>query len=152
MQGEKRPKKITWDDKGTIKYCKNSMHQKNETLHATNLHSNVVQQLDLGDIGKKKKKTVYFVVVFYLLREGCPLMDYESFKDLFYFFKVKNMPKKHWFNNLGWKMAGSIHDVVLECTKEVIKESPFFALYTNEVTKFHTEFWISIHGYVLENW
>jgi hypothetical protein len=62
------------------------------------------------------------------------------------------MPKKHWFNNLGLKMAKSIHDVVLECTKKVIKESPFLALSTNEVTRSHTKFWISIHGYVLENW
>jgi hypothetical protein len=44
------------------------------------------------------------------------------------------MPKKHWFNNLGWEMARSIYDVVLEDTKEVIKESPFLAISTNEVT------------------
>jgi hypothetical protein len=31
------------------------MHQKNEVLYATNLHNNVVHQLDLGEIGEKKK-------------------------------------------------------------------------------------------------
>jgi len=67
-------------------------------------------------------------------------MDYESLKDLFYFFKVQNMLKKHWFNNLGWKMAENIHDVVFEHIKKVIKESPFLALSTNEIIKFHTEF------------
>jgi len=35
-------------------------------------------------------------------------MDYESLKVLFYFLKVQNMPKKHWFNNLGWKIASSL--------------------------------------------
>ncbi len=44
--------------KGTIKYCKKIMHQKNETLYATSLHNNVVHQLDLGEIGKNKKKRV----------------------------------------------------------------------------------------------
>jgi hypothetical protein len=34
------------------------MHQKNETLHVANLHSNVVHQLDLGEIGENKKKKV----------------------------------------------------------------------------------------------
>jgi hypothetical protein len=43
---------------GTIYYCKNFMHQKNETLYVANLHSNVVHQLDLGEIGEKKKKKV----------------------------------------------------------------------------------------------
>ncbi len=79
-------------------------------------------------------------------------MDYESLEDLFYFFKIKNMPKKHWFNNLGWKMVENIHDVVLECTKNLIKEFPFLALSTNEITTFHIEFQISIYEYVLENW
>jgi hypothetical protein len=62
------------------------------------------------------------------------------------------MPKKHWFDNLGWEMAKNIHDVVLEGTKEVIKEFPFLAIFVDEITTFDTKSWISIHGYVLENW
>ncbi len=89
--------------------------------------------------------------MFYLLREGHPLTDYESFKDLLYFFKVKNMPKKHLSDNLGWEVAENIHDVVLEHTKKVIKESPFLVLFVDEITS-HIESWISIHGYVFENW
>ncbi len=107
--------------------------------------------MDLGEIGGKKNKKVQFVVVFYLLKEGRPLINYESLKDLFCFFKIKNMPRKHWFDNVGWEMVESIHDVVLECTKEVIKESPFLALFVDEVTTFDTKSWNSIHGYVLEN-
>jgi hypothetical protein len=116
--------------KGTIYYWKNFMHQKNETLYVASFHSNVVHQLDLGETGEKKKTRVQFAIVFYLLKEGCPLMDYESFKDFFFFFKVKNMPKKHLSNNLGWEVVESIHDVVLEHTKKVIKNllSLFFLL------------------------
>ncbi len=90
--------------------------------------------------------------MFYLLKEAHPLTDYESLKDFFYFFKVKSMPKKHLSNNLGWEVAKNIHDVVLECTKKVIKEYPFFVLFIDEVITSHIESWISIHMYVLENW
>ncbi len=101
-----------------IYYCKNLVHQKNDVV---NIYNNVVHQLDFGEIREKKNKKVMFVVVFYLLQEGCPLTDYESLKDLLCFLKIKNMPKKHWFDNLGWEMVESIHDVALECTKEIIK-------------------------------
>jgi hypothetical protein len=128
------------------------MHQKHETLYVANFHSNVVHQLGLGDTGEKKKKRVQFAIVFYLLKEGCPLTDYGSLKDFFYFFKVKNMPKKHLSNNLSWEVAESIHDVVLEHTKKEIKESPFLVLFVDKVITSHIESWISIHGHVLENW
>jgi hypothetical protein len=61
------------------------------------------------------------------------------------------MPKKHLSNNLGWEVAESIHDVVLEHIKKVIKEFPFLVLFVDEVITSHIESWISIHGYVLEN-
>jgi hypothetical protein len=58
---------------------------------------NVVHQLALGEIREKEKK-VNFAIVFYLLKEGCPLMDYGYLKDLFSFLKSKTCPK-----NLGLK-------------------------------------------------
>jgi hypothetical protein len=135
--------------KGIIYYYKNFVHQKNETLYVVTLYCNVVHQLDLGEIGEKKNKKVQFVVVFYFLKEGHPFTNYESLKDLFYFLKIKNMPRKHWFDNLGWEMVESIHDVVLESTKEVIKEYPFLALYVDKVTTSNTNYWNFIQGYVL---
>ncbi len=48
-------------------------------------------------------------------------------------------------------MVESIHDVVLERTKEVIKESPFLALYVDEVTTSNMNYWNFIEGYVFEN-
>jgi NifU-like protein involved in Fe-S cluster formation len=66
----------------------------------------------LGEIGEKKNKQVQFVVIFYLLREDRLMTNYESFKDLVYFFEIKNMPKKHRSNNLGWDITKSMHNVV----------------------------------------
>lgn len=41
----------------------------------------------LGEISEKKIKPVQFVVIFYLLMEDRPMTNYESLKDLVYFFK-----------------------------------------------------------------
>ncbi len=49
-------------------------------------------------------------------------------------------------------MVGNIYDVVLKCSKEVIKEFPFLFISINEVTTSDTKSWISIHGYILEKW
>jgi hypothetical protein len=55
--------------------------------------------------------------MFYLLKEGHPMIDYETFKDLFCFIEFKNMLRNHWSNNLGWDMAKNMHVVVLQCMK-----------------------------------
>jgi hypothetical protein len=47
------------------------------------------------DSGSKRRKRVYFVMVFCLLRGGHPMVNYEFLKDLFSFKKIKNMFKKH---------------------------------------------------------
>lgn len=55
--------------------------------------------------------------MFYLLKEGHPMTNYETIKDLFCFIKFKNMLRNHWSNNLGWDMAKNMHNVVLQCMK-----------------------------------
>jgi hypothetical protein len=40
----------------------------------------------------------------------------------------------------------------MECTKEVIKKIPFLVLFVDAITKIDIESWISIYGYVFENW
>ncbi len=61
----------------------------------------------LGEIGENFKK-VQFVILFYLLKEGHPMMNYESLKDFFCFIKIKNVSRKHWFGNLGWEGASNV--------------------------------------------
>lgn len=47
---------------------------------------------------------------------------------------IKNMPKKLWSDNAGWEMVGSIHHMVLEKTKEILRAMQFMAISANEST------------------
>jgi hypothetical protein len=44
-----------------------------------------------------------------------------------------------------------MHDLVLQHTKEVVKESPFLAFSIDEITTTNNESWICIYGYVFKN-
>jgi hypothetical protein len=46
-------------------------------------------------VGRKKRKFKQFVAIFWLLKQGYPMTDFEVMKLLFEFFKVKHTPKKH---------------------------------------------------------
>jgi hypothetical protein len=48
-----------------------------------------------GLVGEKKWKFLNFVVIFWFLKFGQPIVDFESMRMLFDFLKVKNMPCKH---------------------------------------------------------
>jgi hypothetical protein len=48
-----------------------------------------------GLVGEKKWKFLKFVVIFWCLKLGQPIVDFESMKMLFDFLKVKNMFCKH---------------------------------------------------------
>jgi hypothetical protein len=43
-----------------------------------------------------------FVIVFHILAHGCPMIDFESLKDLFQLLKVKSISRKHWINGNVW--------------------------------------------------
>jgi len=76
-------------------------------------------------------------------------MDYESLKDMFCFPKVKNMPMKHWFDNLGWDMVEGMHEVVLQPTeKQWSKSLLSFVIFINEVTTFDKELGRDFHPHV----
>jgi hypothetical protein len=52
------------------------------------------------------------------LKNGRPITNFESLKELFEFLKFANDPKKHWTNSSGWGMAKSMHNMVLIKTNE----------------------------------
>jgi hypothetical protein len=54
------------------------------------------------------------VAIFHLLKNGRPLIDFESLKELFEFLKFSLMPPKNWINSSGWGMARAIHNVILK--------------------------------------
>ncbi len=89
--------------------------------------------------------------MFYLLKEGHPTSITSPSRTSSVFFKVKNMPQKHWSNSLGWEVVENMHDMVLQCTKEVVKQSPFFVLFVDEVTTIDNESWIFIHEYAFND-
>jgi hypothetical protein len=46
-------------------------------------------------LGEKKKQCIQFVAIFWLLKQGHPMTNFEAMKLLFEFFKVKHTLKKH---------------------------------------------------------
>ncbi len=101
-------------------------------------------------MGKEKEKgLIYYCVLF--VEGGSSHVNYESFKDFLCFFKVNNMPNKHWSNSLGWEVVESMHDIVLQHTKKAMKQSPFFVHFVDEVTTIDSEPWIFIHEYAFNN-
>jgi hypothetical protein len=48
---------------------------------------------------------IQFVAIFQLLKNGKPMTNFESLKNLFEFLNFANAPKKHWIYSSGWGMA-----------------------------------------------
>lgn len=88
----------------------------------------MVEQLKIGVDKYFPKKVLPFVFVFYLLTEDKPFIDLKSIKNLFKFLKIKNIPSKHYGDNYGLGIAKSIYDVVLEKTKNIVKNSKFLVI------------------------
>ncbi len=61
-----------------------------------------------------------FLAIFHLLKNGRPMIDSESLKELFEFLKFVNAPKKHWTDSSEWGMARAMHNVVLKQMKMVL--------------------------------
>jgi hypothetical protein len=73
-----------------------SQHAKNEWLFCSRGKDIVVDMIVVGMwLGRKKKKFIQFVAIFWLLNQGCIMTDFEAMKLLFEFLKVMHIPKKH---------------------------------------------------------
>lgn len=59
--------------------------------------------------------------VFYLLRFGYPMTKYETMKGVLEHVGLQKVPKKHWLDNVGWKMAEAIYNVVQDKMREVVR-------------------------------
>jgi hypothetical protein len=62
-------------------------------------------------------KYIQFVAIFHLLKNGRPMIDFKSLKELFEFLKFVDAPKKHWIDSSEWGMARAMHNVVLKQMK-----------------------------------
>jgi hypothetical protein len=104
-----RPKIIV----GQYFICPTNSHVKNDKLSIAKGLDIVDVQLENGGKVERKKKYIQFVAIWHLLKQGCPMKDFERLKGLFKFLKVENCPCKHWFHSTDWTMAEAMHNVVL---------------------------------------
>jgi hypothetical protein len=58
-------------------------------------------QVQVGFKGDHARKMNQFAIVFHLLQNGHPMLEYESLKELFTFLKMPNLNKKHWGDTLA---------------------------------------------------
>jgi hypothetical protein len=75
------------------------------------------------------------------------MTDYKYLKPLYEFLKLKNIPKKHGNDSLGWQIAKHLHNQVLITIEVVVQGVKFVALTCDEVITMDYQNWISIHGY-----
>jgi hypothetical protein len=61
------------------------------------------------------------------------MINYEDFKPLFSFLKLKNNPKKHWIGTTRWEITKHVDNQVLATNKFVIQATKFVALTCVEV-------------------
>jgi len=74
----------------------NNQHAKNEWLWTSRGQNIVVEMVvSSSEVSEKKPKFVQFVPIFWLLKLGKPLIDFESMKELFDILKVKITLCKH---------------------------------------------------------
>jgi len=65
---------------------------------------------------------------------------------------VKDFPKTHWSNLVGWEMASYMHELVVKKTRDFIQATKSISLSCDEVIVLDQQSWVSIHAYVVKNW
>ena len=88
----------------------------------------IVEQVVSGLAGEYKPKGVQFATLFEILSHGHPMVDYERSEVLLKHIRVKNMPARHWSENIGWKMSKHLHLLVLSCLRYVIQSIQIFSI------------------------
>jgi hypothetical protein len=67
----------------------------------------------MGFKGERARKIAQFATVFHLLRQGRPMLECESHKELFDFLKMPNQSKRHWSDNCGWLISKYLYRQVV---------------------------------------
>ena len=137
--------------KGQWYVAKNCKHLRNERLYAARNSVTVAQQLAVVK-GERARKRLQFATILHLLQNGRPMLEYAALQPLFTFLDVPKLPKRHWSDSAGWSLAECLHHQVQLKTREVMSKARFFSVSCDEVTTLDTQSWISIHGYVCDNW
>jgi hypothetical protein len=77
------------------------------------------------------------------------MINYEDFKPLFEFLKLRSIPKKHWTNGVCWEMAKHMENGVKKATKFFIQNVKFISVTCDGVTSMDNASWVNVHGYIV---
>jgi hypothetical protein len=138
--------------KGEWYMAKDSKHKKNMALFNARAPDTVLQQLNQSNRLEREKKKVQFATLFQILKDGRPMLEYESRAALYEFLNVPNFPRMHWSDNSGWTMAECMYAEVRTAISRVLVGANYVALTCDEVSTIDNGSWISIHAYVVQNW
>ncbi len=73
------------------------------------------------------------------------MTNLEGLKHLFSLLKVKQTPKKHQTNFVGWGIVELMNQVLLKSTPNAINATNFLSMNVNEVMTIDNASWISLH-------
>jgi len=68
------------------------------------------------------------------------------------FLKVKNLPRKHWFETSGWEMSEHLHASILNDWKAAMQSAKVISIFANEITAMDNTCWIGVYVYTMDNW
>jgi hypothetical protein len=77
------------------------------------------------------------------------MIDYENFKPLFEFLKLRFIPKKHWIDGAHWEMVEHMHNEMKKAIKAIIQNAKFVSLTCDEVISMDNASWVSMHSYIV---
>jgi hypothetical protein len=86
--------------KGGEYIAKDYAHLNNMKLYAHRGSKFVLVQVNIP-IGEGNRKVIQMKCIFHVLFHGHPMLEYESFYELFKSLNVPNNPSMHWFDNVG---------------------------------------------------
>ena len=132
-------------------FLSNNVHTRNEKTYFARLGNTadtILQQVAKGTVKGRKRKTVQFRAILWLLMQGRPLTQYEAIRDFLELLHVPYFPTKYWSSAVGWEMADHLAMALAEHTREVISTTRFFSLSADEVSTIDAQSWLSIHIYV----
>jgi F420-dependent methylenetetrahydromethanopterin dehydrogenase len=84
---------------------KDFVHVMNECMYFSIKNDTIANQIYHVIVGERKKKLVKLFICSHMLVENKPMTNYESMSKLLHFLHVKNFPKSHCSNIIGWEMA-----------------------------------------------
>lgn len=127
-------------------------HRKNLRLYAAKPPPTIIQQINHCTSLETRKKRVQFATLFQLLRDGRPMLEYESRVNLYKFLSVPDLPSAHWCDNSGWLMAGYMYKQVVQEMRRLISAARYVAVTVDEVTAVDNSSVLSVHVYIVQDW